>query len=389
VLIVAVDDNEQARLGVLLEEMFDNYEVHCITIVHNPRGVQGTNFSYTHEYAFFVLPRGKKVIGDRQINEEDIYWSNLRNWGGESLREDAKNCFYPIIVESEAIVGFGEVLPDEEHPPAQMVQRGGRFYVYPIDNNGIERKWRYARQSVEGIQHLLRVRKKKNGNSHEIEIGKDFGTYRTVWIDPRYDANEYGTKIVKSLVPNCEFDFPKSLYNVYDCIYAVVAQDRNAIILDFFAGSGTTAHAVLELNKKDGGNRQFILCEQLDYVEAVTVERVKRVTENNHRGAFTYCELLQWNGRYTDQIGAAQSAEELETLWEKMREQAFLSYKVDYAHFDEHAEEFARLSLTDQKRFLLEVLDKNQLYVNLSEIDDTDYQVSEEDKRLNRQFYGA
>ena len=144
---------------------------------------------------------------------------------------------------------------------------------------------------------------------------------------------------------------------------------------------------MLELNKEDGGNRQFILCEQLDYVEAVTVERVKRVIENNGRGAFTYCELMQWNARYIDEIQAAQSAEELQALWQKMQEQAFLSYKVDTAHFDEHAEEFAQLSLAGQKRFLLQVLDKNQLYVNLSEIDDTDYQVSEEDKRLNRMFY--
>jgi len=72
-----------------------------------------------------------------------------------------------------------------------------------------------------------------------------------------------------------------------------------------------------------------------------------------------------------------------------MKEQAFLSYKVDFGQFDEHAEEFAKLSLSDPKRFLLEILDRNQLYVNLSEIDDIDYQVSEEDKRLNRQFYGT
>ncbi|MEA3310091.1 MAG: site-specific DNA-methyltransferase, partial [Chloroflexota bacterium] len=104
-------------------------------------------------------------------------------------------------------------------------------------------------------------------------------------------------------------------------------------------------------------------------------------------GSFIACELMQWNARYIAQIGAAQSTEELEALWEKMQEQAFLSYKVDYAHFDEHAEEFAQLRLADQKRFLLAVLDKNQLYVNLSEIDDGDYEVSEEDKRLNRMFY--
>jgi len=84
---------------------------------------------------------------------------------------------------------------------------------------------------------------------------------------------------------------------------------------------------------------------------------------------------------------AAQAAEELQALWQKMQEQAFLSYKVDYARFDEHADEFAQLSLAGQKRFLLEVLDKNQLYVNLSEMDDADYKVSEEDKRLNRMFY--
>ena len=98
---------------------------------------------------------------------------------------------------------------------------------------------------------------------------------------------------------------------------------------------------------------------------------------------------MKWNARYIDQIQAARSGDELQALWEKMQEQAFLSYKVDYEQFDEQTEEFAQLSLADQKRFLLEVLDKNQLYVNLSEIDDTDYQVSEEDKRLNRQFYGA
>lgn len=96
---------------------------------------------------------------------------------------------------------------------------------------------------------------------------------------------------------------------------------------------------------------------------------------------------MQWNARYVEQIRAAQSAEELQPLWETLQAKGFLSYKVNFDQFDEHAEEFAQLGLADQKRFLLEVLDKNQLYVNLSEIDDADYEVSEEDKRLNRQFY--
>ena len=217
-------------------------EKHCITIIHNPRGVQGANFSYIHEYAFFVIPKGKKVIGDREILAEEITWNNFRNWGGESRREDAKNCFYPVIVEDGEVVGFGDVLDDDEHPSGQTVTHGKRDFVYPIDQNMIERKWRYARQSVEEIKHLLRARETKTG--YEIELGKDFGMYRTVWEDKRYDANIYGTQLVKSLVPDCEFDFPKSLWNVYDCLRSVVENDRNAIVLDFFGGSGTLNIAV-------------------------------------------------------------------------------------------------------------------------------------------------
>lgn len=104
------------------------------------------------------------------------------------------------------------------------------------------------------------MRAKKTKNGYEIELGKDYGTVRTVWQDSRYDANEYGTKLVHALVSGIHFDFPKSIYNTYDCIAPVLYERKNAIVLDFFAGSGTTGHAVLELNKEDDGNRQFILC---------------------------------------------------------------------------------------------------------------------------------
>lgn len=126
-MIVAIDENEQASLGVLLREIFKEYEIHCITIVHNPRGVQGTNFSYVHEYAFFILPKGIKSIGKRTITEDNIIWSNFRNWGGESLRRDAKNCFYPIIVKDGKVVGVGEVLPDDEHPKKQTEKKVKNF----------------------------------------------------------------------------------------------------------------------------------------------------------------------------------------------------------------------------------------------------------------------
>ena len=281
VLICAIDDNEFYHLGVLLEEVFKGYEIHCITIVHNPRGIQGKNFSYTHEYAYFVFRKDLKVIGDRKIRDEDIWWSNLRNWGGESLREDARNCFYPVLIEDDRIVGFGDVVVPDTHPEKQTIKKGNKYYVYPIDKKGIERKWRYARQSVEEIKDLLRAKKTKTG--YEIEIGKDFGTVRTVWQDSRYDANEYGTKLVHSLVSGTDFDFPKSLFNTYDCIAPILYERKKAIVLDYFAGSGTTGHAVMLLNKEDGGDRQFILCTNNEnkIAEEVCYPRIKNVIKGH------------------------------------------------------------------------------------------------------------
>jgi adenine-specific DNA-methyltransferase len=244
----------------LIEQIFPAHEQHTITVVHNPKGVQGANFSYTHEYAIFVIPKDKDVIGDRSLTKDEIYISNLRNWGNESERTDAKNCFYPIIISGGKIIGFGDVSPDNFHPKsANEKQKDGTIHVYPIDEKGIERKWRYARQSVDEIKDILQLKESRGGNI-QIMIAKDYGTYKTVWDDKKYDASEYGTKLLREIVPNCDFDFPKSLYTVYDCLFAVVGDRPHANILDFFAGSGTTGHAILEMNKLDGGSRKFILC---------------------------------------------------------------------------------------------------------------------------------
>ena len=281
VLICAIDENELWHLGTLLEEIFSGHEVHLVTIVHNPRGVQGKNFSYTNEFAYFVIPDGEKVVGHRKLSEDEIYWSNLRNWGGESSRTDAKNCFYPIIIQNNKIIGFGDVPKNDFHPKKQTEEKNGQFYVWPIDVQGVERKWRYARQSVESIVNFLRIKKSKD--RIEIEIGKDYGTVRTVWQDPKYDAAEYGTKLVHALVPKNHFDFPKSVYNVYDCLAPIITEQKNALVLDYFAGSGTTGHAVMLLNKEDGGNRKFILCtnNENDIAEEICYPRIKKVIEGH------------------------------------------------------------------------------------------------------------
>jgi len=260
VLVCAIDENEFGTLSVLMKEIFSGsaWEHAYVSVVHNPRGQQGTNFSYINEYLIFVFPSGMKAIGDRKIREEDVNWSQFRNWGGESERTDAKNCFYPVLVRDGRIVGFGDVCPDDFHPK-QTEWADGVAYVYPIDNSGTERKWRYARQSVDEIASMLRA--KPSGDGYQIEIGKTFGLYRSVWTDKRYDSNEYGTKLVNSLVEGSGFTFPKSLWAVYDPVEAVTGNHKDAIILDFFAGSATTAHAVMQLNATDGGNRRFIMVQ--------------------------------------------------------------------------------------------------------------------------------
>ncbi|WP_343012443.1 site-specific DNA-methyltransferase [Gemella morbillorum] len=260
VLVLAIDENELYSIGMILKEVFGEgtYDHVCISVVHNPRGQQGKNFSYTNEYAIFVFPRDMKVISDRRINEEDVSWSTLRNWGSESERTDAKNCFYPVIVKNDRIIGFGDVAPDDYHP-SQTVKKGDTYYVYPIDRQGIERKWRYARQTVESIWSMLRPKKIEGG--YDIELGKTFGAQKTIWDEKKYDANEYGSKLVSELIPGGGFSFPKSLHTVFDTVYAATATDKDAIVMDFFSGSATTAHAVMKLNAEDGGNRTFIMVQ--------------------------------------------------------------------------------------------------------------------------------
>lgn len=386
VLIVAIDKNEQPRLQILIEEIFPEYDVDCITVIHNPRGTIGTNFSYTHEYAIFVTPKGKKTICSRTLSEDEIEWSPLRNWGGESLRTDAKNCFYPIIVKDEKIIGFGDVADDAFHPTSQTEQHGDKYYIYPIDTKGIERKWRYARQTVESIFDLLRVKKTKTG--YDIEIGKNFGTYKTVWTDSKFDASVNGTQLLKDLVPNTVFSYPKSLYTVIECVNSVVKEDKDALILDFFGGSGTTGHAVMEINKQDGGHRRFILAEQMDYVETDTLVRNLNVLkEIAPESTIAFFQLAKLNQTIVEEIEAATDDAILSDIYGRMVKSGFISYKVNPADIDAAADDYSALALDDKKRFLMEILDKNLLYVNYCDIDDEEFGISDEDKAFTRSFY--
>jgi len=384
VLIVAIDKNEQPRLQILIEEIFSDYDVDCITIVHNPRGTIGTNFSYTHEFAIFVTPKKIKTIQDCILDETEVDWSPLRNWGGESLRTDAKNCFYPIIIKNEKIVGYGDPIFDLNIHPEQTEQKGDEYYVYPIDTKGVERKWRYARQTVESITKDLRVKKTKTG--FDIELGKRYEMQKTVWVDPKYDASTNGTQLLKRINPDSTFSYPKSLYTVIDCIDAVVRNDPLALVLDFFAGSGTTGHAVTEINDRDNGHRKFILVEQMEYIKTETAPRVQGILKDDE--SFIYCELSEINQHFVDEVQSSIDDSRLDELYCEITNSPFISTKIKPKDVQSDINDFSALSTENKKRILMKLLDLNMLYVNKSDIDDETYRISEEDKVFNRSFYG-
>jgi len=146
------------------------------------------------------------------------------------------------------------------------------------------------------------------------------------------------------------------------------------LVLDFFAGSGTTAVAASQLS------RQFILVEQLEDTQNIIKNRLN---ETN----YISIELMKWNENFIQMILKANSKEELMTLFKIMEEKAYLSYKVNIKEIDENTKDFGDLSIENQKRFLLKCVDKNHLYVNIGDIDDEDYAVSKQDKKLNKEFY--
>ena len=276
--VISIDEVEQEFLGQLISQEFSTWCKACVPIVHNPRGQQGKNISYVHEFAFFVYPSDKqKYISD--VLKDKVDSRNLRDSGIESDRSDAKSCFYPFIVKHKNIIQIGEVPSDNFHPASANVKKeDGTVEIWPIDESGNEKKWRYSVTSVDKILEDLEI---KNGRRFlQIIFNKRKETMRSLWVDSKYDASEYGTKILQSLFAqslDSSFKYPKSIYTIQRILLAIYNEDKKGFVLDYFAGSGTTAHAVINLNRQDGGNRKYLLVEMGGYFHTVLLPRIKKV----------------------------------------------------------------------------------------------------------------
>lgn len=296
VFVCAIDENEQERLGLLLNSLFSTEERVCVSVVHNPRGIQGTGFSFTHEFAYF-LHRSGLALGLRLL--DDAKSKPLMKTGSESERFTGKNCFYSILVHDNKVIGFGDVPPDEWSPSAATCKRSdGVVEVWPISSSdGLERKWRYARQSIEAVAAQLEVRLGRD-QAPVIYLAKDYEAYRTVWSDAEFNAAEYGSTLLKNILgEGAEFSFPKSIWTVWHSL-RVARLIGDDVALDFFGGSGTTAHAVVNLNREDGDRRKFILVEQADYFDTVLLPRLKKVTYTP-----------EWKNGKPKRLATAQEAE--------------------------------------------------------------------------------
>lgn len=305
VLMVTIDEKEVHRLGLLISQIFNDQRTQMITTVTNQRGVaRGQEFSRVDEYMFVVF------IGDAQVSQGpddhlttqetqskqriDI-WNRLMRRGTDSLREDSPKQFYPIYVnpKSKAIVKIGDALPLNT-PRTSITCQPDLDIVWPIRTNGAEGRWtvspstlreyvkkgyaKVGQRSRNGdswsISYLIKKDIKRVESGEIKTLGRDQNGVllleldksvertklpRTVWHRDSHNAGTYGSALLKKFIPGRKFPFPKSLFLVEDALRTFLREKKSAVILDFFAGSGTTAHAVMRLNKQDGGKRQAIL----------------------------------------------------------------------------------------------------------------------------------
>ena len=305
VLIVTIDEKEYLRLGLLLEQTYPEASIQMVTSVIAPSGQpRGNQMSRVEEYLYIVYIGAAKAGTERAELQPEIAdrtsapvsWENLIRRGTDARRVDRENQFYPFFLEPQTgrIVKIGDALLPASAPKESVECPTGLEVVWPIRSDGSEGRWRISAPAARELlrRGLVRAgrRNRHSGqramnyvlqsdlarlDSGEIRIAghaddgsamlvraigeKRFGGVpKTVWSKESHNAGNYGTALLRSFIPGRAFPFPKSLYAVEDTLQLFVGSKKTATVVDFFSGSGTTAHAVMRLNKQDGGHRRSI-----------------------------------------------------------------------------------------------------------------------------------
>ncbi len=322
VLIVTIDEKEYLHLGCLLEQMFPDARIQMVSVAIHASGVARSEFSRTDEYYYFVfrgdcqpnlLSLGKEWNEDGTKRQSDVRWESMLRSGNNGRRVDRPNLFFPILFDSVThnVVGFGDAIP-MEMAGRNYVAPNGTIAVLPYASDGSEACWRISAQKAKELQKIgafdwgkwngqnTTLKYLKPGELEKISKGeykvvgyKDNGAmlissedYSPKWIPgTQWHISTHqagglgGSLLIKQILNTKRFDFPKSLYAVRDSIRFFVANKPNALIVDFFAGSGTTLHAVNLLNAEDGGHRRCILVTNNE----VSDDEAKTLTQQGYK----------------------------------------------------------------------------------------------------------
>lgn len=275
VMTVAIDDSEMVNLSYILKNISDEYRLTRVAIVHNPKGSITKDFNRVHEYALF-LTKDDSETHIRRGREENSSPRKMRRWGENSRRIDRRLSFYPVLVKDDTIVGVGEVPADEFHPAARNVTRtDGVIEIWPIDQEGVERRWNFGLDSI--LDNLDRVTILPTEQGLDLFVTHEKTVPKTVWQGGEFDAGNYGNSLLIDILGQKSFDFPKSINQVKRSVEICSDSNNGDLILDFFAGSGTTGHAVIDLNRETHGNRKYALVEQGFYFDTVLKPRIQKV----------------------------------------------------------------------------------------------------------------
>lgn len=393
-IAIAIDHFELFYLGVLTDEVFGRENrVGIITVVHKPEGRNQEKFISSSNEFMLIYAKDKskanfnEVIFDQEKIKDFKYKDNydyyklmdyIRFGGGDhNLRKNKPHFYYPIYVDSSTLEVSLEYKPDS-------------VAVYPIRDDGQERTWKTKKETFAEKLKDNRIIATKNVDGKITVCEKYYKSengqlIKSHWIDKRYNAIHSGTRLLEKLLGRKDFSYPKSLYLVKDTIAIMTSKDD--IIMDFFAGSGTTGHATLLLNKEDEGERKFILIEQLEEHIKICCERINKVLEQEDLdSSYVYFELKESGQALINKINQS-SEKDIDEIKEIIYSDERIIPYITTKELEESDSSFNCLSLEDKKKVLIELINKNKLYVNLSDIEDIDENISITDKHFTNSFY--
>jgi len=421
VIFVQCDDNEQAYLKVLMDELFGKDKfVNCIAVkMAEPTGVKMAHaeirFPKIKEYLLFY--KNKYVKFENIDKTQKDKWDREYKFFLENLTIEERNCLKEIQSKNE----------NNKEDMSIAMKLLSRAKIVPVSNKlndlkipknkqdewKFENAWRIIQTvSSDSIRNFVKSLKAIPPQDIGIGLSKEnkiffyntkanlnaAGRIRVTFADDFLNVNPCDfwqdiktTGIAKE--GNVALKYGKKPEKLIRRIIYMTTK-KSELVLDFQLGSGTTCAVAHKMG------RQYIGIEQLDYGKNDSIVRLKSVINGDKTGIsklvnwkgggdFIYCELKELNEEFVQKIKKAKDTKELLKIWEEMKEHAFLSYRVDPKLFDGNIEEFKKLSAEEQKKLLIECLDANYLYVNFSEIEDKQYNVSKEDIELNRKFYGG